>query len=122
MVGSPTMVSIRLLSEWMPRVASSMDPTEIEYARGMSYNRKPPADLLALDGRKLAELTAAELAILKRYRNGRRRGVLGLPWISVGFQCSMAFDPWAWLHASREAERDALLRQSDAIVCIHVYD
>lgn len=88
----------------------------------MSYGRTPPAALLALDGRELASLTAVELAVLKRYRNGRRRGVLGLPWISVGFQCSMAFDPWAWLHAARKADRDALLRQAGAIVRVRVYD
>lgn len=88
----------------------------------MPNDRKPPAALLALDGRELASLDAAELAVLKRYRNGRSRGVLGLLWISVGFQCRTAFDPWAWLHAARKAERDALLRQAGAIVCVRVYD
>ena len=88
----------------------------------MANYREPPAELIALDGRDLSSLSVAELTVLKRYRKGRRRGALGLPLISVGFQCGMGFDPWAWLHATREADRDALLRQCDAIVRIRVYN
>lgn len=122
MVGSPTIVYIRLLSECADKDASATTFNSFDYASSMPYNRKPPAVLLALDGRELSSLTSAELAVLHRYRNGRRRGALGLPWISVGFQCGMGFDPWAWLHAPNRAARDALLRQADAIVCVRVYD
>lgn len=88
----------------------------------MATRRVPPPALLALDGRELASLSVAEMALLQRYRKGLRRGPLRLPWVSVGFQCDAGFDPWAWLHAPHQSQRDQVLREAAAIVRIHVYD
>lgn len=75
--------------------------------------------LLALDGRPLDSLTSTELALLRRYRKGRRKN--GLPWISVGFKTS-SFDPWAWLHAPNQAKADQIIKEAGAIVCVMVYE
>ncbi|KFN45247.1 hypothetical protein [Arenimonas metalli] len=77
-----------------------------------------PAELLALEGRRLDELTVSERAVFQRYRDARPRA--GLPWVSVGLSTD-PLPPTALLSASSQTEADDLLRQAGAVVCVREY-
>lgn len=97
--------------------ASASDARRIKLA--CMPSKSPPAALMALDGRSLDSLDAAELLVLQRYRNGRRRH--GSPWISIGFKTDF-IDPWAWLRTRNQAEADQMLKTTGAIVCVLIYE
>lgn len=79
----------------------------------------PPAELLALDGRRFDSLSSAELAVFQRFRKGRPKD--GRPWISVGLGTGL-LDPSTLLSAPTQAQADEILKQAGAVVCVRVYD